>query len=301
MELDGIDVFVRVVEAGSFSEAARRLEMPKSTVSLRIARLEKRLGVVLLKRTTRSVRPTEAGFAYFNTATRVLSELRAVEEDVKREQGEPRGTLRISTTGTGAGPIGDLVTKFLSKYPEIGVDLHLSEHQVDLVAENIDVAIRFGKIDDDRLVARRIGTALRKMFASPSYLARRPAPHHPRELHEHEILRTAKMREVSLVNERGTRFRATLSARFTSNRISAVRHQAIGGLGITFLPMALAAVDVRRGLLVPVLPEWSFDPDPIHIVYAKQRFVPQKVRAFVEFAVRSMPIEAFGERRSEPQ
>lgn len=295
MDLDGVDVFVRVVEAGSFSEAARRLRMPKSTVSLRIARLEKRLGVLLLKRTTRSVRPTEAGFAYFNTATRVLSDLRAVEDDVKREQGEPRGTLRVSSTGTGAGPVGELITAFLAKYPDISVDLHLSERQVDLLVENVDVAIRFGKIDDDdRLVAKRVGTVHRKLFASPAYLARRAMPHHPRDLQEHTVLLPARARELSIVNERGVRFRAPIAGRFTSNRLSALHHQTIAGIGIALLPVIVVASDVQRGLLVPVLPEWSSDPAPVHLLYAKQRFVPQKVRAFVEFARRALPLEAFG-------
>jgi DNA-binding transcriptional LysR family regulator len=294
VNLDGIDMLVRVVEAGSFSEAARRLGMPKSTVSLRIAQLEKRLGVVLLKRTTRSVLPTEAGAAYVATAARVLSELRAVEEDVKRAQGEPRGVLRISFVGTGDGPVGALITAFLARYPEITVDLHLAEHRVDLLAEDVDVAIRIGTIDDANLVAKRVGTSYRKLFAAPAYLERRGAPDHPRDLRAHEMLAPVARREMELVNERGARVRIALRGRFTANRMSALRYQALAGAGIAGLPVAMAAEDVRRGALCPVLPAWRSDADPIHVVYAKQRFVPQKVRAFVDFAARALP-GAFGE------
>ena len=299
VDLDGIDVFVRVVQAGTFSEAARQLGMPKSTVSLRVARLEKRLGVSLLKRTTRSVVPTEAGAAYFATATRVLAELRAAEESVTRAQDELRGTLRISTMGTGGGLIGDLVTAFLARYPRIGVELHLSEHRVDLLAENFDVALRIGRLGHDAgLVAKRIGTSYRKMFASPSYLARHPAIGHPRDLEGHQLLRPTGKHEIELVNERGARFRVPLGGRFSANRVTALRHQALAGIGIAHLPAGLATDDVRTGALCPVLPEWRSDLDPIHLVYPKQPFVPQRVRAFLEFTARTLSADAFTDRGS---
>jgi DNA-binding transcriptional LysR family regulator len=231
----------------------------------------------------------------------VLSELRAAEEDITHAQGEPRGTLRVSTVGNGTGPIGDVLTAFLAKYPEISVDLHLSARRVDLLAENFDLAIRFGKLHEDaHLVAKRVGTSYRKMFASPGYLERHPAPEHPRDLHGHELLHPAGRRELELVSERGGRFRLHLSGRFCSNQITALRHQAIAGFGIANLPVSIASDDVRRGALRPVLPGWSSDPDPIHLVYPKQRFVPQKVRAFVEFAARALPPDAFGEKALRP-
>ncbi len=296
VQLDGIEVFVRVVEAGSFSAAARRLGMPKSTVSLHVSRLEKRLGVVLLKRTTRSVRTTEAGAAYLTTAARVLAELRAAEADVSRADTEPRGVLRISIAGTGGSPVSDLLSAFLTRYPEIDLELSLNERRVDLVAEDIDVAIRMGSLaDDDRLVARRIGTSSRRLFASPEYLRRRGVPEHPRDLTGHEILRPVGRSELELVSEGGAKHRVPFGRRFTANRLTALRHQAIAGLGIASLPNVIAA-DVREGSLAAVLPEWRSNMDPVHVVYAKQRFVPQRVRAFVDFATRHLPPGAFGER-----
>ena len=168
---------------------------------------------------------------------------------------------------------------------------------MDFLLENIDIAVRMGQLDDDEhLVARKVGDSYRKLFASLVYLERRGMPRHPRELDGHEVLRSAQHREIELADEHGERVRVPLTGRFSANRISALQHQAVAGLGIALLPVSLADRDVRQGALSVVLPEWSSDPTPTYIVYRKQRFVPRKVRAFVEFALRALGAGAFNSR-----
>lgn len=304
MSLDAVQVFVHVVQAGSFTAAARRLGMPRSTVSLRVAELEKRLGAALLHRTTRSVRTTETGAAYFTAAARALSELSAAEQDAARAHEEPRGTLRIAGKGTGAGLVGDLAGRFLQAHPQISVDLRLLDRQVDLLAEHIDVAFHFGPLDDDAgVIGRKIGMSRRKLLASPDYLCSRPPIRHPRDLSGHELLCHTGRKEMLLVNEGGARFRVAVAGRFSANQISALQYQAIAGRGIAELPLGMVAEDLRRGALVDALPGWSSETYPIHIVYPKQRFVPRKVRAFVDFVAKAVAegscpeAAALGERR----
>lgn len=291
VSMDSIEVFVQVVRAGSISEAARRLGMPKSTVSLRLAELESRLGVALLKRTTRKVEPTDAGAAYFATAARVLSELRAAEEDVSGVQNEPRGRLRISTSASlGVGPVGHWVTELLRRHPQLEIELHLSEHRIDLLAEGFDIAVRTGRLADDaRLRAKRLGSSYLKLFASPRYLHERQTPRHPRDLEAHDFVCAPSRDHLELVHEDGERVHVQLKGQFRSHQLVALRHQAIAGVGIVSLPTAAAEEEVRRGLLTPLLTEWGSDAVPVHVVYAKQRFVPAKVRAFLELAAQELP------------
>jgi DNA-binding transcriptional LysR family regulator len=297
MDLAAIGVFTRVVQVGSFSGAARELGMPKSTVSLRVAQLEARLGVGLLKRTTRRLHLTEAGRAYFDTCARTLAELEGAERSLTRAQDAPRGLLRISAgTEAGTGMVGDLVAGFLIAYPDVAIDLQLSSRRVDLVAEDVDVAFRAGKLDDSTLKARRLGGSLLKLFASPAYLARRSAPRHPLELKRHDCLcLTASRAAESVLDLRNgrERTRVVVRPRFSSNQVGAVRHQALAGGGIAFLPVHLCAAEVRRGELAPVLSDWRSEGVPIHLVHAAHRFVSPVVRAFLDHVGKSVGPDAW--------
>lgn len=291
MELDSIGVFVHVVRAGSFAEAARRLGMPKSTVSLRVAELERRLAVSLLKRTTRRLHLTEAGGAYFAACEQALAQIEAADEVARSGQERPRGLLRISAApGMGTGGIGDAIASFLREHAEISVDLQLTSRRVDLAAENVDLAIRAGRLEDSTLKARRLWSGVFRLYASPAYLQGRPAPQHPRDLKQHACLcftTSAEKGQTFDLRCAGKRVRVAASGRFSSNQIDAVRHQALRGQGVAFLPEEACARELERGGLSAVLPEWSSAPVHVYLVYPDQRFLPAKVKAFVEHVMQS--------------
>ena len=297
VDLAAVAVFTRVVQVGSFSAAARELGMPKSTVSLRVAQLEARLGVGLLKRTTRKLHLTEAGRAYFDTCARTLAELEGAERSLTNTRNAPRGLLRIAAgTEAGTGMVGDLVASFMTAHPDVAVDLQLSSRRVDLVAEDVDVAFRAGKLADSTLKARRLAGSLLKLFASPAYLARRSAPRDPLELKQHACLCLAAPRAAEFVldlRKGSKRARVAVRPRFSSNQVGAVRHQALAGVGIAFLPVHLCSAEVSRRELVPVLPDWSSEGVPIHLVHPAQRFVSPVVRAFLDHVSGSVEGDAW--------
>lgn len=292
MDLNAISVFARVVEAGSFTAAARRLEMPKSTVSLRVSQLEQTLGVTLLNRTTRRLSLTEDGQRYYETCTQALIALETAEATLTRAQRAPRGTLRITASvGMGLGLIGDVIASFLKEHPDVDVDLLLTSRVVDLLAENLDIAVRAGPLRDSRMKARLVGTSVFKLYASPEYLKGRRMPTHPSDLKDHSCLRltfAADKAHVYDLRHGKKRMRVPVGGRFSANEIGAVRKLALAGLGIGLLPESACAEDLRRGRLVPVLPEWSSERTPVHLVFPAQRFVAPKVQAFVAYAARML-------------
>jgi len=283
VSLDGVVVFVEVVRARSFSEAARRLGLPKSTVSVRIAELEARLGVALLHRTTRKVSATPAGEAYFAAAARSIAELQAAEVEASQAQAEPSGVLRITSAGVDTGHVGERIAEFLARYPLVTVDLFMSDRKLDLLAEGIDVAFRIGVVSDvPNLTARRIGLVQRALYASASYLRELKAPAQPKELESHALLLAKPEGELALVHKTGSRATVKLQPRFVANHPVALRHQALRGRGIALLPSHIGDEDVRAGTLKRVLADWATPSVPVSVVYAKQRYLPQRVRLFVD-------------------
>lgn len=282
--LDAVAIFVEVVRAKSFSEAARRLGMPKSTVSVRVAELETRLGVSLLHRTTRRVQPTAAGQTFFAAAARTLVDLRTAEIEATQAQADPSGSLRVTSAGTAIGNVGERIAEFMRLYPKIRVELLLTDERLDLLAEGIDVAFRIGPTGDEpNLTARAIGSAEQALFASPAYLRQHKAPTHPRELSQHLLLLPPARRELALVGANGVRFSARQSPRFLAAHPVALRQQALRDHGIALLPRPLGEEDVNSGALRRVLPEWTTAPMPVSLVYATGPYLPHRVRLFVDF------------------
>jgi len=283
LSLDAVAIFVEVVRAKSFSEAARRLGLPKSTVSVRISELEARLGVALLLRTTRKVQATPAGEAYFAVAARSIADLRTAEVEASHAQAEPSGIIRITSAGVMIGNVSERITEFLALYPQVSIEHLLSDQAIDLLSEGVDVAFRIGTVaDDPNLTARRIGSADQGLYASSAYLRRQPAPAQPKELDAHVLLLPSNRREVLLVRADGGRATVHASPRFVSNHPTALRHQALRGQGIALLPTGMAEEDVRSGTLRRVLGEWTTAPMPVSLVYATQRYLPHRVRLFVD-------------------
>ncbi len=297
VSLDAVAVFVEVVRARSFTGAARHLGLPKSTVSVRVAELEERLGVALLHRTTRRVQPTPAGESYFTAAARSITELHAAGQEASRTQEEPSGSLRVTSTGFGNGPIGDCIADYLARYPKVSVELWLTEQRLDLLAENVDVAFRIGPVEGDpKLTAHRLGSVELGLYASPAYLQEHGEPAHPDAIDRHAILISSKRRRIQLVHVDGRRCELKLSPRFTSNNMAAIRHQALRGVGVAVLARGLVESEVQAGDLIRVLDGWSLGTASVHLVYAKQRHLPRRVRLFVDLALAQMRPAAEGIR-----
>lgn len=287
--LDGIATFARVVESGSFSAAADRLALSKSAVSAHVQRLEERLGVRLLNRTTRRLSVTEAGAAYYRHCARILAEAEAAEQAAGALQREPRGTLRISAPDSfGTMHVAPAVPAFLKRYPELSVDITLSPAHVNLLEEGLDLAIRIGVLEDSPLVVRKLAPSRLVLCAAPSYLGERGKPREPGDLARHNCLCTSLLPwgdEWRLAGKRGER-RVAVGGSLRSNSAGMLRSAAIDGIGIALLPSWAVAEELRSGVLQRVLEGWEPPASTIYAVYAGNRLMSMKVRAFVDHLAR---------------
>ena len=282
-----METFVAVVEGGTFSAAARALGLPVSTVSRQVSRLEERLGVRLLNRTTRRVTTTPPGQTYFERCRRIVAETREAEEEVASMHGEPRGLLRISAPPSGlrATLVEDLVAAFLARYPQIAVELVAESRYVDLVAEGYDLALRGGILRDSALTARRLIRMRTGLVASPAYLARRGRPRRVADLARHDLLvqRAPGRQPRWPLSPRGS---IPVRGRLITNDMAISRAAAIAGLGIAYLPLVLVDQELEAGGVEPVLPNAvGRDTDGLHMVYPQGRLLAARVRAFIDFAV----------------
>ena len=286
MDLDGIAIFVKVLQAGSFSQAAKLLRMPNSTVSAKVSALEKRLGVTLLQRTTRKLRATQAGEAYFQRSVRALEELQAAEDELETGRGEPKGLLRLTApVEVGHSLLPALVHAFLKKHPRMEVELIVTNRVLDLVVDGIDLAIRAGPLKDSSLIAKRFDLGDFGLWASPEYLTRHAAPRHPKELAQHNCLRFYRFKDDGFRLGHGREnFHIGVSGQLVADDFETLRSLAILGEGIAFLPSFLCSEDTKQDKLTRVLPQWRGDKVSLSLVYPAQRFVPTKVRAFIAAA-----------------
>jgi DNA-binding transcriptional LysR family regulator len=283
MDLNEMLVFARVVQAGSFTKAARALGMPKSTVSRKVSALEERLATRLLQRTTRKLSLTDEGRIYFAHCARIAGEIEDAERAVGSLQEAPRGLLRV-TAGVNADFLGPIIGDFLERYPEVRIELLCTGRAVDLVEESFDLAIRSGALTDSTLIARSLGSAAWFLVATPRYLERRGRPRSPEDLKKHDVLFFgAGPRAASLRLESGHRsMQVAVPARMLVNDWDVLQAVAIAGQGIALLPAMRCVKDLRAGRLKRVLREWSAPPTPVHVLYPSTRQLPPKVRSFVE-------------------
>jgi DNA-binding transcriptional LysR family regulator len=283
MLLDEIAMFARVAASGTFAETARQLGVPKSTLSRAIARLEDATGVQLLQRGARSISLTEAGRRFF---AQVAPHLGALDEATLALGKEPEviaGTLRISGPASSGDLLGDLFVRFGARYPGIRLEVELSQRQVDLVREGFDVALRgTPKAPGDALVARKLVPAELRLFASPSYVARRGAPRNAEDLAGHDLVAYLPVFARAAVPPEALG-RAFAAARAATNELDLLRCMLRAGGGIGPLTATHAAADLARGTLVRVLPEWSHAFGALYVVYPAARHVPRKVAALRDF------------------
>jgi DNA-binding transcriptional LysR family regulator len=287
LEPNDLLLFARIVEAGSFSMAAQRLDLPKSTVSRRIALLEARLGERLLQRTTRRLMLTEFGASLLEHARKVADEVEAAGALAQHRQAEPSGKLRVSMPHDFANfGMSPLLARFMERYPAVSLELDLSPRRVDLVAENFDVAIRMGELPvDSTLNARRVVINKLSLFASPGYLARRGIPEHPDDLLEHDLLCILSRGggPAPWVLQRGkVKWEREVRARLTANSPEMLARVASGGAGIAASSHLFADPFVKRGELVRVLPDWDMPEDSGWAVFLGRRLMPAKLRVFLD-------------------
>jgi DNA-binding transcriptional LysR family regulator len=272
-----------VVQAGSFTAAARRLKMPKSSVSRKVSDLEERIGARLLHRTTRKLGLTDAGRIYFERAAPIVSDIEQADQAVGESQAAPRGLLRV-TAPLSFALLGPMVASFLERYPEVRVELVCADRVVNLVEEGFDVAIRAGRLVDSTLIARRLGAMKRVLVASAGYLKRHPRPKSPADLEKHPCIAFGSAPAPTLwtLHSGEKKVDVRVPARLSANDMDMMLAAARAGIGIAWLPEHLVTVELAKGRLERVLSDWSSPETPVHAVYPSARHLSQKVSAFVE-------------------
>ena len=283
--LDAMQAFVAVADLQGFAPAAQKLRLSPSAVTRLIAALEQRLGARLLQRTTRSVTLTDAGSRYLERIRRILADLEEAEEAVEGERTRPAGRLVISApVGFGRLHVSPMVTAYLKRYPEVGVDLRLSDRMINLVEEGVDLVVRIGHLPDSTLVARHVGEMRRIVVASKEYLSARGEPKRPSDISAHDTIQFGAMTAAPdwRFVEDGQEVRVSPSPRFSSNSADAAIQYAEAGGGLTRVLAYQAAVALKAGRLRIVLAEFEQPPLPIHIVYPTSRLLSAKVRTFID-------------------
>ena len=288
--VDLLDVlaFVRVVETGAFARAAERMDISKSILSRRVARLEERLGARLLTRTAKGAQPTDIGQAYYERASNILAELDAAREVVAGAVTQVAGPIRLSAPlSFGTRYLAPVLADFVKLHPNIELDVSLDDRRVDLVAGGFDLAVRIGNLADSALVARRIAPVRGAVLASPDYLAARGWPVHPRDLLDHDALlytNSGRGNEWRFrVDGRCENMRGRVRLRADNGEI--LREAACAGLGIVILPSFIAAPAIESGALELLLRDHPLEESALHAVMPPGRATTARVRALVDFLV----------------
>ena len=289
-QIQAMRIFVRVVEAGTFTRAADSLNLPKATVTKHVQALEERLRVKLLNRTTRRVTVTPDGAAYYDRTVRPLTDLDDIEASMTNARANPRGRLRIDV-GTSVAQLLIIphLAEFHARYPDIQVDLGVSDRTVDLIGDNVDCVIRGGELSDQSLVARRIGNLEFITAAAPAYLERKGTPTHPLEIEEKHAsviyFSPQSGRHYPLEFRRGDEsIDITGPYQLSVNESNAYVTSIVAGLGIGQIISWQAQRYLDSGALVQLLPDWTQPLLPVYVVYPPNRHLSAKVRAFVDWA-----------------
>jgi LysR family transcriptional regulator, regulator for bpeEF and oprC len=295
MTLEQLRIFVKVVQVGSFTRAAELLKTQKSYVSRVVAQLEAELGTQLLQRTTRALSVTEIGREVFERAVGILGAVEDTGQLVHKSKGEPTGLLRL-TCGVEFGllAVGRWVDEYLEKNPAVSAEVEYTSRMLDLVHEGFDLAVRVGRIQESRLVARPLGQLDYALFACPRYLERQGRPDTPDQLREHSLVMFSgggQRRAWTLVPGGIERDAVKIEgpARLRVNNSLAVRDALLRSLGIGSLPLLIALEGMAAKRLVPVLPDWRPPGVPVHAVYPSNRYLSPKVRAFIDLALSRFP------------
>jgi len=291
--LGDLNLFLRVLDLGSISAAARSLDLSVAVASQRLKRLERGLGVRLLHRTTRQLKPTPEGIALADQGRHLVEELDVLTSSLAGNAKNIAGTLRVTIPASfGRQYISPLLPQFVARHPRLRLDIDLSDQMRDLVSEGMDLAIRIGTLRDSELVATRLAVNRRVLCASPDYLRRHGTPMQPDDLTRHECLLMSSNRESANVwrlrGPDGEKIDVRLQGRLRSNLGEVIRDAAIGGLGIALHSTWHVCEDLRAGRLKIVLPNYQLPDSGIYAVMPQRRMVLPRVRAFVEFLSRQV-------------
>jgi len=286
--LDDLTLFLRVLDLGSISAAARSLDLSVAVASQRLKRLERGLGVRLLQRTTRRLHPTPEGRLLAEQGRALVEDLDALTTDLRQSAGSVSGTLRMTLSAAfGRNYISPLLPEFMARHPRLRLFAHLSDEMQDLVGAGYDLAIRIGALDDSSLIARRLASNRRMLCASPAYLARHGRPRTPAELAQHECVlltgRNGRQDTWRLTDVEGREHVVRVQGRFETTLGELVRDAVLAGQGIALHSHWHIHQELREGRLEMVLPEYTLPDSAIWAVMPQRRLVPPRVRAFVEF------------------
>ncbi|ATB40526.1 hypothetical protein CYFUS_005975 [Cystobacter fuscus] len=291
MDLNAVMMFNRVVKVGSFSKAAVELGVTKSTISKKIAELESHLGTTLLRRTTRSIQLTDMGKQFHEQSSKGLSEIKKATEQAQATSIEPRGRLRITAPSDFATSIlAPILAEFLETYPKISLEMMLTDKILDLVNDDIDVAIRLGPMMDSSLSAKKIGRDVFQLVASPAYIKRSPPLQEPGDLKKHDCLVFAPKPDMRTWRLKSRTSRTTLEPeiKFLSNNVTTVKALVVQGAGVALLPVSNCREEIEAKCIKVVMPEWSMEDAPIHFLFQKHHFTPPKVLVFISYMEQRM-------------
>ena len=284
---EDLQTFVAVVETGSFTAAADRLNTAKSAVSRRIAALEGRLGVQLMRRTTRRISLTDTGESFYRHSARILADLEEAESAVAQEHGELRGTLKVALPMSfGLRHMSGPIAEFCRRHPRVHFDLDLNDRRIDLIEEGIDVAIRIGHLADSSLMARKLFDVRSVVCGSPKYFAEHGTPKTPQELTEHPCLVYGNLADPAkwvCRDGEGQQHEISVNVAMTATSGDLLCAAAAEGLGITRQPAFIAGDAISHGQLVPILTDYDWPVTPAYALYPPTRHLSYRVREFIDF------------------
>lgn len=284
---ENMDTFSRVVEEGSISGAADRLNIAKSAVSRRLKELEEHLGVQLFHRTTRRMNLTETGHSFYQQSVRILDDVLEAELSTSKAHGTLKGNLKIALPSSFGGMhMGPAINEFLEQHPQIVFDLDFNDRQVDIIQEGFDLAIRIANLPDSSLIAKRFAPINHVLCASPEYLNKHGTPKIPEDLSKHKCLAYTLINDYktwTFTDDKNQKVKVTIKPHMKSSAGEFLREAAVSGHGIVYAPTFMAYKEIENGKLVPLLNEYNTWQINAYAIYPQTRHLSQRVRAFVDF------------------
>lgn len=285
-DLNDMMLFIALIDAGSFTLAAERLNIPKANLSRKISRLEQRLGVTLLERTTRSQKVTEAGKLYLTHCRRIHQEVDLAEASIAQILDKVEGHLRISTSvGLGHEILKPVLGQFMHQYPDINLQLDLLNRRVDLIEEGFDLVIRIGTLEDSRLIAKHIGSITRKIYVSPDYLSQHGDIKSIEELKQFDflVMSSAQSNSRFILESEKQQNEFKITPKMLVDDFMMLKQMTIEGLGVAIIPNYMCQKELENGQLVQILPMWGLPDVDVYSLYPKHRLNIPKVKAFMDF------------------
>ncbi|MDA0383739.1 LysR family transcriptional regulator [Vibrio owensii] len=291
-QLSAMRAFVRVVQTGSFSATGREMNTSQTTISKKVAALEKKIGVKLLARSSRDHALTPAGTKYYQTCVDILGELDEAEAEARSEVASPQGTIRISApVAFGRILLAPIMSEFFQRYPDIKVDLQLSDQHTDLISDGIDVALRAKQLEDSTLIARHLFDNPMLVLAAPSYLQQHGEPKNPEDLKQHNCLVYSRMKDINVwsFTKQNQKHAVAVNGNFQSDNGDVLLEIALTGMGIVTLPIWMVEHHLKEGRLTQLMSDYTGQNLPFNAVYLQSRYTPLKVRCLIDYLKEKLP------------